>query len=216
MPDNAAGSFIDELSNGDKAILGGSLVLLIAMFLPWYGAEFGGFSDSANGFHRWGLLTFLAWIAVVGLWLLRGPLSSQFKLPAWGITDGMLFMILGGVELLGIILFWIDGSGSVGGLSAFGVSVGVRFGLFIALVGAAATVAGGFLKQSEPAAASTGGGGGYAAGGTGGYGTPPAGGVTPPPPPSYGAPPSAPPAPPAAPPPSAPPSGGAPPPPPPA
>ena len=215
MPDNAAGNFIDELSNGDKAILGGSLVVLIAMFLPWYSASYAGFSDSVNGFHRWGLLTFVGWLVVLGLWLLRGPLSGQFSLPKWGVADSMLFMILGGVEVLGAVLYWIDGSSSVGSLNAFGVSTGPSFGLFIALVGGLATAGGGFLKQSEPAKAVSSGPasppGGY---GTpppppppsgGGFGAPPAGGATPPPPapPSYGTPP---------PPSSEPPAGGTPPP----
>jgi len=210
MPDNAAGNFIDELSNGDKAILGGSLVVLIAMFLPWYSASYAGFSDSVNGFHRWGLLTFVAWLMVIGLWLLRGPLSSQFKLPQWGVTDGMLFMILGGVEVLGAILYWIDGSASTGADNVFGVSVGPSFGLFIALVGGLITAGGGFLKQSEPAKPVS----ASPSAPAGGYGAPPppppapptSSAPPPPAPPSFGAPP---PPPPAAPPPAAPPGGGA-------
>lgn len=218
MPDNAAGNFIDELSNGDKAILGGSLVILISMFLPWYSASYAGFSDSVDGFHRWGLLTLLGWLFVLAYWLLRGPLSGQFSLPKWGIGDGMVFMIAGGVEVLGAILYWIDGSSSVGNLNAFGVSTGPSFGLFIALVGGLATVAGGYLKQSEPEKPVTAGG---PSSPPGGYGAPPPPppaapsapsappqSTTPPPPapPSYGAPSPAPP-PPTAPPPAAPPSG---------
>jgi hypothetical protein len=208
MPDNAAGNFIDELSNGDKAILGGSLVVLISMFLPWYSASYAGFSDSVDGFHRWGLLTFVAWLLVLGLWLLRGPLSSQFKLPAWGVSDSMLFMILGGVEVLGTVLYWVDGSSSVGNLNAFGVSTGPSFGLFIGLIGGVLTAGGGYLKQSEPAKPVSAG----PATPPGGYGAPPplppaapptSSAPPPPAPPSYGAPPAAPP--------SAPPSSGEPP-----
>ena len=214
MPDNAAGNFIDELSNGDKAILGGSLVVLISMFLPWYSASYAGFSDSVNGFHRWGLLTFVSWLLVLGLWLVRGPLSSQFKLPQWGVSDAVLFMILGGVEAVGAILYWIDGSASTGADNVFGVSVGPSFGLFIALVGGLLTAGGGFLKQSEPAKPVSAG----PATPPGGYGAPPpppaappmSSAPPPPAPPSYGTPP-----PPPAPPPSTggePPAGGAPPP----
>ena len=224
MPDNPSGNFIDELSNGDKAVLGGSLVVLIAMFLPWYSASFGGLSDSSNGFHRWGLLTFVAWLVVLGLWLLRGPLSSQFNLPKWGVSDGMLFMILGGVEVLGAVLYWIDAGSSSGDITALGGSAGPSFGLFIAIVGGAITAAGGYLKQSEPAKAVTA-GASAAAGGYGAppppppaaptsYGAPAQGQSAPPPapPPSYGAPAAPPPAaPPAAPPPPAPPSAGEPP-----
>jgi hypothetical protein len=205
MPDNAAGKFVDELSNGDKVILGGSLVLLIAMFLPWKGVDLGIYgSATESGFHAWGLLTFIALLCVIALWLLRGPLRSQFKLPEWGVSDAMLYMILGAVEVVFILLFWV----------AFDTEsvVGVRFGLFIALIGGLATIAGGYLKQSEPASVAPAGGGG-GIGSPGGYGTPPPA-APPSAPPSYGAPPPA--APPSSTPPSAPPSGGTPPPPPPA
>jgi hypothetical protein len=171
MPDNSAGKFIETLSNGDKAILGGSLVVLIAMFLPWYGVDLGTFgSESVSGFHSWGLLTFIAWLFVVVLWLLRGPLSSQFKMPEVSVTDGILFMIGGGVEALGALIFWLAYKTDVSG---FGISAGVKFGTFVALVGGLITAAGGYLKQSEPAAA------GPVSSGMGST----------PPPPSYGAPP---------------------------
>jgi hypothetical protein len=110
-----------------------------------------------------------------------------------GLSDGRLYMILGGVEVVTVILYWV----------AFDTEsvVGVRFGLFVALVGAAATLFGGYLKESEPVKVS----------GAGAAPPPPpqSYGAPPPPPQSYGAPPPA--APPSAAPPSAPPPGEAPP-----
>ena len=80
MPDSNS-NFVDRLSNGDKAILGGSVLLLIAMFLPWYGWDYNflgtSSSGSVNGFTSWGWLTFLSLIAVVALWVIRGPMSEQ-------------------------------------------------------------------------------------------------------------------------------------------
>ena len=207
MPDNSAGNFLDDLSNGDKAILGGSLVFLIAMFLPWYGADyhFGGFNESAsaNGFVSWGWLAFIAFLAVIALWLVRGPMSDSVKLPDMPTSDAMLYMILGGVEVAGVLLYWLAGHNDLGGFSGPGLSIGVRFGLFIALVGGALTIFGGYLKQTEPQAVGR-------VSSPGGYGAAP-----PPPPQSYGAPPpAAPPSTPPAAPPPPPQSYGAPPPPP--
>src|SRR5258708_40035275 len=108
MPDNAAGNFIDELSNGDKAILGGSIVLLVALFLPWKGVDIA-FIGSAteDGFHAWGLLTFIAFLGVVALWPMRGPLRDKVTLPEMGVSDAMLYMILGGVEVGTVLLYWV-------------------------------------------------------------------------------------------------------------
>jgi len=209
MPDTSS-NFLDDLSNGDKAILGGSLVLFIAMFLPWYGADItiGGVTSSSasdNGFYGWGWLVFIALLAVVALWLLRGPMEGSFELPDLPAKDAIIFMGLGGLEVLGAILYWLSSpGGGTSGIPGYSASVGVRFGLFIGLVGGVATAVGGYMKQSEPekvkpAAA--------APSAPGGFGTPP----PPPPPPAaggYGAPPPPPP-PPAAPP--APPAGGTPP-----
>lgn len=201
MPDSNS-NFVDSLSNGDKTILGGSVVLLIAMFLPWYGYDysFAGISSSGsvNGFNSWGWLAFLALLALVAFWLLRGPLAESVSLPEMPLKDPVIYMILGGLEVLGVLLYWLAGHNELGGFSGNGLDIGVRFGLFIALIGGIVTVVGGYLKSQEPEKVAP------AAIAPGGYGAPP------PPPPSYGAPPPPPAAPPSAPP-AAPPAGGAPP-----
>jgi hypothetical protein len=181
--------FLGSMTNGEKLIAGGSLVLLVGLFLPWYGVDAGLYSASVNGFHSWGLLTFLALLVVVALWVIRSFLNDSVKLPEMSVSDALIYMIAGGVEVLGCIIFWLSYSTDV---SIPGFSAGVRFGLFVSLIGAIATVVGGYLKQSEPATAAP---------------APPMGG-----PPSYSPPPPPPAAPPAAPPPpSAPPAAGPPP-----
>jgi glucan phosphoethanolaminetransferase (alkaline phosphatase superfamily) len=147
------------MSNGEKAILGGSLVVLIAMFLPWYGWDFNlgnsilgttlNNSESVSGFHSWGWITFLGLLFVVALWVVRGPLSDQVELPELPLKDAQLFMIGGAVEVLGALLFWLAYKADSANLPGF--SAGVRFGVFVALVGGIITIVGGYLKQSEPA-----------------------------------------------------------------
>jgi hypothetical protein len=169
--------FLEKMLDSEKAILGGSIVVLVALFLPWYGWDFnvgagvlGTLSNSGSftGFHSWGLLTFIALLFVIAVWLVRGPLSDQVKLPEMSITDAQLYMIGGGVEVLGSILYWLTVKGD--NIDLPGYSAGVRFGVFVALVGGIITIVGGYLKQSEPVAAAT-------------------TSIPPPPPATYGAPP---------------------------
>lgn len=143
--------FLASMSNGDKALAGGSIVVLIAMFLPWYGWDSGYFSASIDGFNSWGWLTFLGLLAVVAYFVIRNFLTESVKLPEMPVTDAQAYMIGGGVEVLGVVLFWLV-SHQEGVLLG---NLGVRFGLFVALIGGIATVAGGYLKQSEPAVART-------------------------------------------------------------
>jgi hypothetical protein len=140
---------LSRVTNGDKALAGGSLVVLIALFLPWYGYDAGPVSASVSGFNSWGWLTFLGLLAVIAFWLIRNMFSDSVKLPDMPVTDGVAYMIGGAVEVLGAVIFWLAYHSD--SLSGPGFSYGVRFGLFVAIVGGAITIAGGYLKQSEPA-----------------------------------------------------------------
>jgi hypothetical protein len=189
----------NEMHRSDQLIAAGSLVVLVSLFLPWFGYDVsvGGFSasGSVDGFHSWGWVTFLALLAVIGLYVVRNFASEAVKLPDLPFEDGVAYMGLAAIEALGALLFWAAYHGD----SIQGVGWGIKFGLIIALIGAVATGAGGYLKRTEPAAAAGGGASTW---------------QTSPPSPSYGAPPppSAPPPPPAPPSSSAPPSGSPPPP----
>jgi hypothetical protein len=162
-------NFLSKMSNGEKALAGGSLVVFISLFLPWFGWDESvsvlgiSTSFSFDGFHSWGWLTFLALLAVVGLWVIRTFLSDSVQLGELGVPDPVLYMIGGGIEVLGAVLFWITWSPGSNGF----INLGPRFGVFIALVGGVITIVGGYLRQSEPQAVtsatsttSSGGGGG--------------------------------------------------------
>jgi len=160
--------FLGKMTNGERSILGGSVIVLISLFLPWYGWDInlgilGSSSDSFNGFHSWGWLTVLALVAVVAFWVIRTFMSDDVKLPEMSLEDPVIYMIGGAVEVVGAVLFLVTASPGVGGY----FSAGAKFGVFIAIVGGALTVLGGYLKQSEPQAAvtSVGGGGGVSTSG---------------------------------------------------
>jgi len=144
--------FLSKMSNADKAILGGSLIVLVSLFLPWWGWDINitvtcitvaSSSGSVNGFNSWGWITFLALIGVLVLHVSRTYLTQQVKLPEMGVGDAALYMILGGVEIAGAVIFWLAYHS---GLS--GANEGVKFGAFVAIVGGAVTVFGGYLMQS--------------------------------------------------------------------
>ena len=142
--------FLAKMSNGDKAIAAGSVVVLVSLFLPWYGWDAGVFgSASVDGFNSWGILTLIALVAVVAFWVIRAYLADSVKLPDMPVTDDQAYMIGGAVEALGAVLFWLVYHNDNLGLA----NLGVRYGIFIALVGGVVTAYGGYLKQSEPAPA---------------------------------------------------------------
>jgi protein-S-isoprenylcysteine O-methyltransferase Ste14 len=129
------------MSNGDRAIVGGSAVVLVGLFLPWQGYDLPALGDSMNGFHGWGLLTVLAWLLLVGLFVTRTYLHEAVTLPRMAVEDPVIYMVGAAVEFLGALAFSFD--------VPFGWSV--RFGIFLTMIGALATGAGGYLKQSTRA-----------------------------------------------------------------
>lgn len=145
--------FLGKMSDGEKAIAGGSIIVLISLFLPWYGWDLGPFgSDSVDGFASWGWLTFLALLAVVLFWAARRLFTEQVKLPDMPVSDAAFYMIGGAVEVLGAVLFWLAyHREAVDGI----VSVGVKFGTFVAIVGGAVTLFGGYLEQQRAATTTT-------------------------------------------------------------
>jgi hypothetical protein len=155
-------------SLGERALVGGSAAVLFALlFLPWMtavclgscsGFDFGGDLD---GVHGWGLLTLAGLLAVVGLWALR-CYPDRVKLPQLPprvlrhplvmrlrphLRDPLIYMAAGGVEVAGVVLFWIEYHGSVA--TFLSVSVRPSIGWFLALLGAAATIAGGYLLERQ-------------------------------------------------------------------
>jgi hypothetical protein len=160
-------------SPGERALVGGSAAVLLALlFLPWMtavclgtcnGFDFGGDLD---GVHGWGLLTLGGLLAVVGLWALR-CYPDRVRLPQLPprlsslsrhrlvvrlrphLRDPLLYMVAGGIEVAGVVLFWFEYHDAVA--IFLRVSVRPSIGWFLALLGAAATIAGGYLLQRERA-----------------------------------------------------------------
>jgi hypothetical protein len=109
---------------------GGALVLLISLFLDWFGA--GGYSetgwDALDGDKLVGLFALVA-LVLVGLELFGATIS----LP---VEPALVVLGCGALSLLIIVLRFID-------LSGF------KYGIFVAFLAAAALTVGGWLEQQD-------------------------------------------------------------------
>ena len=111
---------------------GGALVLLISLFLDWFGA--GGYSqtgwDALDGDKLVGLFAIVA-LLLIGLELF----DARISLP---VEPSLVVLACGALSLMIIVLRFID-------LSGF------KFGIYVAFLAAAALTAGGWLEQRDAA-----------------------------------------------------------------
>lgn len=111
---------------------GGALVLLISLFLDWFGA--GGYSqtgwDALDGDKLVGLFAIVA-LLLIGLELF----DARISLP---VEPSLIVLACGALSLMIIVLRFID-------LSGF------KFGIYVAFLAAAALTAGGWLEQRDAA-----------------------------------------------------------------
>jgi hypothetical protein len=152
---NVAGK---QLSNGALAVAGGLVVGLVVTFLPWHTTTvptaFGADTGGHNALGYWsGWLFFLAILVGIALFVIR-TFVPDIKIPALPFTDAMIYLGIGVVMLL-CALLWLVTSGGYASLYAEfsdlpGYSSGPSFGVFIAIIAAAAVAAGGYLMKAEP------------------------------------------------------------------
>lgn len=166
--------WVQRFSRSQQIIAIASIVLFIDMFIgAWLHvsadctgipAQFCVSATGGTGFNGWGWLTFLALVATILFFVVRKFFAHSVTLPDLPLRDAQVYMALGAVEVLGILLYWVEYHNDL---------VGIGWAWVVGIIAAAATIVGGFLMQSEPQAA--------AAASSSSY--------TPPPPTSYGAPP---------------------------
>lgn len=139
MPNpNRPGFSHSRFSRGELLVGGGSLLLFISFLMTWMSYEGLIGVGVANGI---GLLILLAWLGVVALSVVRSPLlRDRVSLPALPMTDAALFTVAGAVELAGLILFFIQYHGGIGGYLR---SAG--FGYVLGLIGSVLTIVAGVL-----------------------------------------------------------------------
>ena len=150
-----------KLSLGDQIAAVSGIVLLIVMFLPWYGVDVstnvgGGFSasDSASAWEAFGgidILLFLVALVAIGVPVARATGSLPDEVP-----DGVLLLGAGSLGVLLVVYRIIDIPGpdipSFGGVE---VDFGRRIGIFLGLVATAGIAYGGWRANEESPVSST-------------------------------------------------------------
>lgn len=126
-----------KLTGGDRVLVAGSAIVLLSAFLPWWD---NGYGITANGFHDWGWVTIFGLLMAATLFAVRN-LVPEARRPELSVNDPIAYMIFGVVEIAGAVVFWLSNNDRLVG--------GVKYGVFIAIVGGAVTVAGGYVKQLE-------------------------------------------------------------------
>jgi hypothetical protein len=189
-----------------------ALVLLIVMFLPWYGASVkaGPISASANAtaWQAYSLIDLILFVSIVAA-IAMVILAMTQRSAALPISASVIVTLLGGLDVL-LILFRMISKPGKGNCGSFcdAVSINLKYGLFLGLIAAAGIAVGAFMTMREEGT-SFGDAAQRLQGGTGNAAAPPPAPAPPAAPPQ--APPAAPPGPgepPAQPPPSQPPPGG--------
>lgn len=132
-------------------------MLIVSLFLSWYGvnvggaaAQFAGAVDtSANGWQSLdiGDLVFL----IVGLLAIAPAAFDIFDLEIELPFDVSFVALVGGaISVAWIILRIIDKPGpDIPETAGIDISIGLKFGIFVALIGAALIVFGGFRQKQE-------------------------------------------------------------------
>jgi hypothetical protein len=138
-----------KLTTGDIVAGVGGIVLLISLFLPWYGVsvDIAGVSasESGSGWEALGfidILLFLIAVAAIAIVAARAAGALPADLPA-----PVILLALGGLAVLLVLFRIIDIP--VSGEVPDEVDLSRKLGIFIALIGSAAVAYGGWRTNTE-------------------------------------------------------------------
>jgi hypothetical protein len=121
---------LGRLTQTDRIVGAGSLVLFISLFLPWFGVNYGGGSVTVDGlWHGYMYITLILSLAVIVYMAARAAWNVlPFRLP---IDPVQALPIITGISLVLTVISFVFKPGSL-----VGGGVGWRFGAFVGLVGA--------------------------------------------------------------------------------
>jgi len=153
---NQGGKNVDttKLSLGDKIAGASGIVLIISLFLPWYGVDvnLGGLSasESASAWEALGfvdILLFLIGLVAVGVVVAKATDNLPAELP------GPLVVLAAGVLGVLLVLFRLLDLPTPD-LGGEGIDFSRKFGIFLGLIAAGGVAYGGWRANEEaPAAA---------------------------------------------------------------
>lgn len=141
---------LSRLKPGDWLIGGGTLVFLVAMFLPWYGIDVAIFTYDNSGWDYFlggivPLLLLLAAFVVAVLPKLVESVKIPERIGPW--TRARAALVAAGAALAIVLLRLIIPSDDVGRFD-IDTNLDRRYGLFLALLAALAATAGAAIKAT--------------------------------------------------------------------
>ena len=141
-----------KLSVGDQIAAVSGAVLLIALFLPWYGIDVSGV-DVSGSFSAWealgfiDILLFLVSVVAIGVPVAKAAGSLPDDIPG-----PLLVLAAGGLAVLLVLFRIVDlPTPDLGG----GVDFSRKFGIFLGLIAAVGVAYGGWRANEEAPATST-------------------------------------------------------------
>ncbi|MEO6882209.1 MAG: hypothetical protein ABI181_14850 [Mycobacteriaceae bacterium] len=169
VPSGAKSGFsVSSLGLGPLVLAGGTLVYLVAMFLPWVTVSFGGLSGSSNGFDSASAVAALVLLLAAVAWAVLPSFGVHVALP---VRRQLVSAVLVGLGLL-LFLVWPfrqalttsipDLGPALGGTPIISAEAGPSFGVFLALVAVLIAAAGAglllFTSRGAPGAGPAGSG----------------------------------------------------------
>jgi hypothetical protein len=161
-----------RLTTGDMIAAAGGVLLLISLFLPWYGVdvEVAGFSasESANAWEAMDFIDILLFL--IAATAIAVPLTRAAGVLPAEVPAPLLLLAVGALALLLVLFRLIDiPAPDVPAVADDAVDFGRKIGIFVGLIAAGGIAYGGWRANMESPA---------------GTGTPAAPPAAPPPPPS--------------------------------
>ena len=143
-----------KLSVGDQIAAASGIVLLISLFLPWYGVDvnLGGLAEGSANANAWEALDFVdILLFLVALVAIGVPAAKAAgALPA-DVPGPLLVLVAGAIAVLLVLFRLIDmPTPDLGG----GIDFSRKFGIFLALIAAIGVAYGGWRANEEAPAGS--------------------------------------------------------------
>jgi hypothetical protein len=127
------------VSRGTWVAAGGSLVLLISVWLEWYHVSIAGFSIGGSGWDATDLAKLIALLAIAGLVVVGLELfATNVAMP---YPSSLILIGIGALSALLVLFKIIDKPGPS--------QISLSYGIFVALIAAIAIAVGGYLKMQE-------------------------------------------------------------------
>jgi hypothetical protein len=141
-----------RLGTGELIAGASGVVLLIALFLPWYGVDLevagASIGGDVNAWEAMGFIDILLFL--VALFAIAVPVARAVGSLPEDVPAGLAVLVAGGFGLVLVLFRLIDVPGpDVPAIAGDTIDVGRRAGLFVGLIAVAGIAYGGWMASAE-------------------------------------------------------------------